>query len=83
MHGPGTRWTATRRRWKTIREPEPLPWADFWIDWGRVLAAHGRDPTSAATIDNVRHVLEEAKQIGMQPAIPALQRALSGDTGAG
>ena len=62
---------------------EPLPWADFWIDWGRVLAAHGRDPTSAATIDNVRHVLEEAKQIGMQPAIPALQRALSGDTSAG
>jgi predicted LPLAT superfamily acyltransferase len=63
--------------------PEPLPWANFWIAWGRALATHGRDPTKAALIDNVKRVLEEAQRIGMQPAIPALQRALDADTGAG
>jgi tetratricopeptide (TPR) repeat protein len=56
--------------------PEPLPWSDFWIVWGRALAAHGRDPWNAGTIENVRRVLEEAKLIGMGPGIPALQRAL-------
>jgi class 3 adenylate cyclase/tetratricopeptide (TPR) repeat protein len=63
--------------------PEPLPWANFWIAWGRALATHGRDPTKAAVIDNVKRVLEEAQRIGMQPAIPALQRALDADTDAG
>ena len=60
--------------------PEPLPWADFWIAWGRVLAAHGRDPRSTATIDKVAHVMEEAQRIGMQPAIPALRHVLCGDS---
>jgi class 3 adenylate cyclase len=62
--------------------PEPLPWADFWIAWGRVLAAHGRAP-SAATVGDIRRVLEEAQRIGMQPGVYALQDALSGDTDAG
>ena len=63
--------------------PEPLPWADFWVAWGRALAAHGRDPKSTAAIRNTKHVLEEAQLIGMRPAIPALRHALCGDTDAG
>ena len=63
--------------------PEPLPWADFWVAWGRALAAHGRDPKSTAAIRNTKRVLEEAQLIGMWPAIPALQHALCGDTDAG
>ncbi|MDF2810390.1 MAG: hypothetical protein K0S56_1421 [Microvirga sp.] len=63
--------------------PEPLPWAHFWIAWGRALAMHGRDRRSTATIDNVKRLLEEAERIGMRPAIPALQRALCGDADAG
>jgi class 3 adenylate cyclase/tetratricopeptide (TPR) repeat protein len=56
--------------------PEPLPWADFWIAWGRALAVHGRDPASAAAAEHVEGVLKGARRIGMRPAIPALQRAL-------
>ena len=58
--------------------PEPLPWADFWIAWGRTLAAHGRNSKSSVAIQNIEHVLEQAELIGMQPAIPALRRALGG-----
>jgi class 3 adenylate cyclase/tetratricopeptide (TPR) repeat protein len=59
--------------------PETLPGADFWIAWGRTLAAHGRDPRSAAPIHNIERILEQAQLIGMRPAIPALRRALCGD----
>src|SRR5262245_17801740 len=34
--------------------PEPLPWADFWIAWGRALIMHGRKPCSAAQIGNLK-----------------------------
>jgi hypothetical protein len=34
------------RRYADAREnytrPEPLAWADFFIGWGRAIAAHGR-----------------------------------------
>jgi class 3 adenylate cyclase/tetratricopeptide (TPR) repeat protein len=56
--------------------PEPLPWANFWIVWGRGLAAHGRDPKDPAAIDNLNHVLEEAQRIRMYSAIPALRHAI-------
>ena len=58
--------------------PEPLPWADFWIAWGRALVMHGRETSSAAAMGNLKGVLEEAHRIGMRPAIAALRRALSG-----
>jgi tetratricopeptide (TPR) repeat protein len=63
-------------------QPEPLPWADFWIAWGRALAAYGRDPTKAGATDDVRRVLKEAQRIGMRPAMPALRRALGGEADA-
>jgi tetratricopeptide (TPR) repeat protein len=62
--------------------PEPLPWADFWIAWGRALAAHGRDSKSTAAIHNIERVLEQAQLFGMRPAIPALRRALCSDADA-
>ena len=76
-------WDEVERYARALEDytrPEPLPWAAFWIAWGRALAWNGRDPTRADAIDNVRHILQEARRIGMQPAIPALQRALRGDT---
>jgi hypothetical protein len=76
-------WDEADRYTQALEEytrPEPLPWSDFWIAWGRTLAAHGRDPWNAATIHNVRRVLEEAELIGMVPGISALQRALAGDS---
>jgi class 3 adenylate cyclase/tetratricopeptide (TPR) repeat protein len=62
--------------------PEPLPWAEFWIGWGRALAAYGRDPRSAVAAAAVKCVLDQAKRIGMLPAMSALQRALDGDVNA-
>jgi hypothetical protein len=56
--------------------PEPLPWSDLWIAWGRALASHGSNPTKAAVIADVRQVLGEAQRVGLSPALPALQRAL-------
>jgi class 3 adenylate cyclase/tetratricopeptide (TPR) repeat protein len=58
--------------------PEQVPWADFWIAWGRALVMHGREPSSAASMGNLKRVLDEAHRIGMRPAIAALRRALSG-----
>jgi hypothetical protein len=57
--------------------PEPLPWAEFWISWGRALAAYGREPRSTAAVDAVKCVQDEARRIGMLPAMPALRRALA------
>jgi tetratricopeptide (TPR) repeat protein len=57
--------------------PEPLPWADFWISWGRALAGLGRNPGNPAAIDHVKRLLKEARKIAMLPAIAALQQALS------
>jgi tetratricopeptide (TPR) repeat protein len=63
--------------------PEPLPWAEFWISWGRALAAYGRDARSTAAVHSVKCVLNQAKRIGMQPALPALQRAIEREEDAG
>ena len=79
----GRSWDEAERYAQALDEytrPEPLPWADFWIAWGRALATHGRDPKSTAAIERITEVLMEAQRIGMLPAIPALQRALGGDT---
>jgi hypothetical protein len=50
--------------------PEPLPWAEFWIGWGRALAAYGRDPRNTAAVDAAKCVVDQAGRIGMLPAIP-------------
>lgn len=74
-------WDEAQRYAQALEDytrPEPLPWADFWIWWGRALAALGRNPTNPAAVEDVKRVLKEARRIGMRPAIPALQSALHG-----
>ena len=40
-------WAEAERHASALEEyarPEPLPWSDFWVAWGRALAAFGRGP---------------------------------------
>ena len=54
-------------------EPEPLPWCDYFIAWGRALAAHGRaaDDTTGAALARLK---DEAARLELRSAIPALER---------
>ena len=55
-------WDSIERYADTLEEfirPEPLPWAEHYIMWGRVLAAHGRTPSSK-TAEQLSLVKEKA-----------------------
>jgi len=55
-------------------EPEPLPWCDYFIAWGRALAAHGR-ARGKATEAELTRLKDEAARLQLFGAIPALDRA--------
>jgi tetratricopeptide (TPR) repeat protein len=56
---------------------EPLPYTDFFIARGRALAAFGRGYRDDATMQELQRLRDEAKHIGLEIAIPALDKALS------
>jgi tetratricopeptide (TPR) repeat protein len=56
--------------------PEPLPWTDYFIAWGRALAAHGRGDGDRASLLTLR---DEAARVGLHAALPALLSALCED----
>jgi len=56
--------------------PEPLPWAQHYISWGRALAAHGRTPT-AETIKELNLVKAAAKRLHLMAGLPTLEKALT------
>ncbi len=56
---------------------EPLPYTDFLIARGRALAAFGRGYRDDATMQELQRLRDEAKHIGLEVAIPALDKALS------
>jgi hypothetical protein len=56
--------------------PEPLPRTDFYIARGRALAQYGRGARDDATIQALGRLREEAKQVGLMSALPALEQAL-------
>jgi tetratricopeptide (TPR) repeat protein len=62
---------------ETYTEPEPLPWADFFIHWGRALAAHGRDQHDDATRCELRRIRDEAKRLNLGIALPMVEQALA------
>ena len=55
---------------------EPVPWSDFLIARGRVLAAFGQGRRDAKTQQELQLLLDEANRIGFHSAIPALKRAV-------
>lgn len=58
--------------WRT----EPLPRADFYIARGRALLQYGRRALDDATMGTLRRLREEATQVGLQSALPALKPVL-------
>ena len=56
--------------------PEPLPWTDFFIAWGRALADHGRGKRDEATMAELRRLGDEVERVRLRAAWPALERAL-------
>ena len=55
---------------------EPLPWTTFFITKGRALAKFGRGKRDDATMEELRHLLDEAERTGLNTALPALEEAL-------
>ena len=61
---------------ETYCRPEPLPRTDFYIARGRALARYGRGERDDATKQALRRLHDEAKQVGLMSALPALEQAL-------
>ena len=55
---------------------EPLPWCDFYIKRGRLLASHGRGNRDESTMSGLRQLCSEAERVGLKIAMPALEAAL-------
>lgn len=56
---------------------EPLPRCDFFISCGRALAAHGRGNRDQASAAELQRLHDEAENIGLKIALPALGVALA------
>ena len=55
---------------------DPLPWSDFFIARGRVLAACGRGRQDAALGKTLRDVSSEAHRLGLRLAAQRVEDAL-------
>ena len=56
--------------------PEPLPWADFFVRYGRALAAHGRGSRGQQMTCRLDDLVGEAERLGIGPALGPLRQAL-------
>ena len=56
---------------------EPTPWSEFFIGYGRALAAFGRGNRDDGTMRKLQHLLDEAERVGLKIAVPRLKDALS------
>ncbi len=56
---------------------EPLPSTDFYIAYGRTLAAFGRGLRDKATVNDIERLRDEATGAGLTRSIPRLDRALA------
>ena len=57
--------------------PEPLPSTDFYIAYGRTLAAFGRGVRNKATVNEIERLRDEATRVGLTRSIPRLDQALA------
>ena len=55
---------------------EPLPWSDFFVARGRVLASFGRGERSALIAAELEELRDEAERTGFAPQLAALNTAL-------
>jgi class 3 adenylate cyclase/tetratricopeptide (TPR) repeat protein len=55
---------------------EPVAWSDFFVARGRALVAHHRGRRDEELMAELRRLRDEAAQIGLKIALPALEMAL-------
>jgi len=75
-------WGGADRYASTLEDycrPEPLPRCDYYIARGRALAEFGRDGRSDELVTRLTALRQQANEIGLLAAVPALDAAL-GDT---
>ena len=73
-------WDEVKRYAQALEDytrAEPLPQSDYYIAWGRALAAFGRGLRDQATTDELKRLLGEATRVGLKIATPALEEALA------
>ena len=56
---------------------EPMPRCEFYIAWGRALAAHGRGNRDQASMAELQGLHDQAREIGLALSLPALETALA------
>jgi class 3 adenylate cyclase/tetratricopeptide (TPR) repeat protein len=62
---------------ETYTRAEPLPWSDFFIARGRALGAFRRGRHDDEIVLELQRLRDEAEQVGLKNALPALEQALS------
>jgi class 3 adenylate cyclase/tetratricopeptide (TPR) repeat protein len=58
--------------------PEPLPWANFFVRYGRAVGRHGRRRLGQETTSKLAGLLAEAERLGIGPALGPLRSASVG-----
>ncbi|MEH6345969.1 MAG: adenylate/guanylate cyclase domain-containing protein [Bermanella sp.] len=61
---------------ESFTNPEPLPWSDFFIKRGRVLAAYGRGQRDEKIQQEIKALHGQAVRVGMNLVIPALEQMM-------
>ncbi|WP_046867222.1 adenylate/guanylate cyclase domain-containing protein [Microvirga massiliensis] len=57
--------------------PEPLPWASFFVRYGRALGAHSRGHLGQEATHKLGDLADAAERLRIGPALARLQRALA------
>ena len=65
------------KRLESYTRREPLPWSDFIIAQGRVLAAWGRGPRTDALVCELKRLLSIAVDRGLLLDVAVLNKALA------
>ncbi len=55
---------------------EPLRWSDYYVRWGRALAAFGAGDKGEKSLGDLRRLRQQAEDFGVATAFPALDAAL-------
>ncbi len=62
---------------ETMAQERPAVWVDYFVHWGRALAAFGRGSRDEIAVAKLEQLQSRADQIGLGSALPALHRALA------
>ena len=72
-------WDDAKRHCSALEDytrPEPLPWADFFIKYGRTLSAHGRSPSAQTGIE-LHNLRAEAESLNFGSVFETIDHSLA------